>query len=216
MIVYPLFLEFMEHSADEFWKLLYENMAYNKFPHGVYMMKDHLCCFHKGKEFSIKIDDTMDRFILFTHIHAFLINKMGIRSEKEKKEMKESIMYSQSIKDENTKRTIKDLTLTSFVIREGEKHHLSDIIIRRIFSLLIIGFMFKTILNKDVLFHENNEIRGIRGFEFDNRRVKITRDVVRIRKNQILSPIRGGQQESIKMSSHWIKYVQNLSQLGQG
>jgi len=216
MIVYPLFLGFMEHTADEFWKLLYENMAYNKFPHGVYMMKDHLCCFHKGKEFSIRIDDTMDRFVLFTNIHAFLTTKMGIQSEKEKKEMKESIMYSQSVKDENTKRTIKDLTLTSFVIREGEEHHLSDIIIRRIFSLLIIGFMFKTILNKDVLFHENNEIRGIRGFEFDDRRVKITRDVVRIRKNQVIAPLRDGQQESVKMSSHWVKYVQNLSQLGLG
>lgn len=216
VVVYPIFLECIQHVSDEFWKLLYENMAYNKFPIGVYMMKDHFCCFHKGKEFSIKINDGMDPFLFFTHIHALLKTKMGIQSEKEKKQIKESLMYSQSIKDDTTKRTIKDLILTSFVIREGEKYNLPDIIIRRIFSLLIIGFMFKTILVKDVLFYENNEIRGINGFHFENKRVKIVRDILRIRKNQVIVPVEMDHPGPTKMSSHWIKYMHNLSQLGFG
>jgi hypothetical protein len=141
---------------------------------------------------------------------------MGIQSEKEKKQMKEDIMYSQSIKDDNSKRLIKDLTLTSFVIRTGEKYRLPDAIIRKIFSLLIIGFMFKTILVKDVQFHENHEIQGINGFHFADKKIRINRDILHIRKNQVVVPVEADHPEIIKMSSHWGKYLHHLTQSGFG
>lgn len=91
-VIYPIFLEFVHHVRDDYWKLLYEDMAFGKFPAGVYIQKDHFCCHHKGKEFSLRLLDTIeDSFSLFTHVHSLLQNKMGILSEKEKTRMKEKI-----------------------------------------------------------------------------------------------------------------------------
>lgn len=214
--VYPIFLEFIRYVSDDFWKLLYENMAFNKFPSGVYIIKDHFCCLHKGKEFSVKLDNTHKIFVLFTHVHALLKNKMGIQSEKEKLQLKEDLMYSHSMKDDNIKRLIKDLTLTSFVIRMGEEYNIPDTIIVKIFSLLIIGFMFKTILIKDVVFYENHDIQSINGFYFEEKRVRLNRNILTIKQHQVSVPVETSQPESTKMSSYWTKYLNQLVQSGFG
>lgn len=209
-VQHPIFLEFTHHVKDVYWKLLYEDMAFGKFPSGTYMHKDYFCCLHKGKEFSIEIIDhptPTQIFNLFSQIHSLLQSKMGIQSQKEKDRLREKMMHHQALKDETQKKMIRDSTLTSFVIKEGTKHHLSISIIRRLFSLLIIGFMFKTILIKDVMF-EGNEIQKIQGFEFTEKKIRLTKNVFHIKKSNL-------QHEPEKsdcqmLSSHWGKYIQSL------
>lgn len=206
-IVHPLFLEFTSHVRDDYWKLLYEDMAFGKFPGGVYVQKDYFCCFHKGKEFSVPLHST-DIFTLFTQIHSLLNSKMGIQSEDEKRQMKAKLMGAS--KEETPKRLIKDSTLTSFVLREGARAHLSDHVLRKVFSLFIIGFMFKTILVKDVIFN-GVEIQGIHGFHFSNRRIKIDRNVLELKKGQVF--LETNRSDRNTLSSSWSKYLQSLSAL---
>jgi hypothetical protein len=210
-LVHPFFLEFTHNVQDEYWKLLYEDMAFGKFPSGVYILKDHFCCFHKGREFSVPLNNTeTDTFSLFTQIHSLLNTRMGIQSEEEKKVMKERLMApAPIIKEEpSTKRLIKDSTLTSFILQQGERYRLPDNILRKIFSLFIIGFMFKTILVKDVVF-EGNEITGIHGFQFSEKKVKIERDVIQLKKNQVF--LETPRPDITSLSSSWPKYLQSLS-----
>lgn len=207
-VLYPIFLEFTHHVKDEYWKLLYEDMAFGKFPNGVYLQKNHFCCFCKGKEFSVELFPK--NFSVFTNIHSLLTNDLGIRSEKEKLLLKESVIqtqHQQTVKD--PKRLIKDFSLTTFIIKNGEKYHLPDTIIRKIFSLFIVGFMFKTLLLKDVVFH-GKEIQEIRGFVFSDRKVRINKNILEIKKPHFLDSDHH-KADSNLISPYWQKYMDNLS-----
>lgn len=211
-VQYPIFLEFTHHVKDEYWKLLYEDMAFGKFPSGVYIQKNYFCCFCKGKEFSVEL--IPKNFSVFTQIHSLLTNDLGIRSEKEKMVIKAKILHSQNVKD--PKRLIKDISLTSFIIKKGEHYRLPDNIIRKIFSLFIVGFMFKTLLLKDVVFH-GNEIQEIRGFTFADKKVRINKNILELKK-----PAAASDEYHVKnemhinlLSSHWQKYTDSLSMLNQ-
>jgi hypothetical protein len=204
---YPIFLEFTHHVKDEYWKLLYEDMAFGKFPSGVYIQKNYFCCFCKGKEFSVEL--ISKDFSVFTQIHSLLSNDLGIRSEKEKLSLKENIIQSQTVKD--PKRLIKDISLTSFIIKKGEKFRLPDNIIRKIFSLFIIGFMFKTLILRDVIF-QGNDIQEIRGFSFSDRKVRINKNILELKRPQGTEcdfQVRNENHTNV-MSSHWQKYTDNL------
>lgn len=207
-VLHPIFLEFTHHIKDEYWKLLYEDMAFGKFPNGVYLQKNHFCCYCKGKEFSV--DLIPKNFSVFTQIHSLLSNDLGIRSEKEKLVLKESIIHSQTVKD--PKRLIKDVSLTSFIIKKGEVHNLPDNIICKIFSLFIVGFMFKTLLLKDVVFC-GNEIKDIRGFTFAERKVRINKNIMELRKPHVVVSSPSRNEHNQLMSSYWQKYIGNLSLL---
>lgn len=207
-IQYPLFLEFTHQVKDVYWKLLYEDMAFGRFPSGVYIQKDYFCCIHKGKEFSIELSDANTQpLYLFQQIHGLLQSKMGIQSEKEKNRLKEKMIHQQTLKDETQKRMIKDSTLTSFVLREGQRYNLSFSLIRKLFSLLIIGFMFRTILSKDVQF-EGNEIQAIQGFTFSEKKVRLTKNVYYIKKSTLQTE--GEKPDSQSLSSNWSKYLQSI------
>lgn len=205
-VQYPIFLEFTHHVKDDYWKLLYEDMAFGKFPSGAYVQKNYFCCYCKGKEFSVEL--IPKNFSVFTQIHSLLSNDLGIRSEKEKNVLKESVMKSQDVKD--PKRLIKDVSLTSFIIKKGERYNLPDNIIRKIFSLFIVGFMFKTLLLKDVVFN-GNEIQDIRGFTFADRKVRINKNILELKKPHIEYENHTRNDSSNLLSSHWQKYIDNLS-----
>lgn len=201
-VAYPIFLEFTHHVKDDYWKLLYEDMAFGKFPSGVYIQKNFFCCFSKGKEFSVEL--LPNNFSVFTQIHSLLSNDLGIRSEKEKLLLKENII--QQAQTVSEKRLIKDVSLTSFIIKKGEQYHLPDHIICKVFSLLIVCFMFKTLLLKDVDFQENNEIQDVRGFTFTDKRVRINKNILELKKPHLFQ-----EHRHEVMSSHWQKYLCNLS-----
>jgi hypothetical protein len=207
VMIYPFFIEFTNYINNTYWKLLYEDMAYGKFPSGTYIQNKHFCCFHKGKEFNVPLDDS-DNFSIFTQIHSLLQTKMGISSEEEQIKLKDNMLKAQVQKEENSKRLIKDSTLTSFVIRSGNKYHLSDNMIRKIFSLLILGFMFKTLLVKDVSFN-GNEINSIKGINFYEKKVKIKGNILDLKCNNI--DLNENKTDITTISSYWPKYLHNIS-----
>ena len=119
--------------------------------------------------------------------------------------MKENVIQqSQAAGD---KRLIKDNSITTFVIKKGEKYNLPDHILCKVFSLLIVGFMFKTLLLKDVVFHPNHhEIQDIRGFTFSEKKVRINKNILELKKPHLVQDHRHEV-----MSSYWQKYLYNLS-----
>ena len=55
-IVYPIFLECCQYTEDTFWESIFTDLAYGKPPYGTYISKGFLCCTHKKKDFSYKIE----------------------------------------------------------------------------------------------------------------------------------------------------------------
>ena len=68
-LVYPIFLECCKYTKDNFWKYIFEDLAYKKTPYGIYIYCDYICCNYKGKEFNYKIDNAKDSKELFGDIY---------------------------------------------------------------------------------------------------------------------------------------------------
>ena len=83
-ILYPIFLSLAAKmkSDDLFYRYLYEDMAYGKFPFGIYVQDHYLVCFRKNKEFSLKLVDENHENIL-DEIHSLLKNRACVLSEKD-------------------------------------------------------------------------------------------------------------------------------------
>jgi len=213
-VVYPIFLEIAcQVEDDEYWRLLYEDMAFGRFPSGVYIQKKYFCCIYKERELSIPLEG--DPFVLFTQIHSMLKNNVGILSEKDRKSHASMVMANQKLKDE--KRVIKDSILISFVARQGDKYLLPDYIIRRIYSLLIIGFMFKTILLRSVRF-QDADIEHVRGFRFDTKCVRVSKNVFQLKRSHVADVlnvnIKKNSRDTIpSISSSWSKYMNHITSI---
>ena len=54
-LIYPIFLSCCEFSKDNFWKFIFEDLAYGNCPYGTYIVKNYICCNYKGKEFMYTI-----------------------------------------------------------------------------------------------------------------------------------------------------------------
>jgi hypothetical protein len=83
-IIYPKFLECIEHSEDSFWKQVFEDLVHGKSPHGTYISKNFLCCNYKNREFSFRIDENMNGKELYDKIYHLLHDKLGLRSQRER------------------------------------------------------------------------------------------------------------------------------------
>ena len=77
-------MECCKYTDDNFWKFIFEDLAYGKSPYGTYITKNFLCCNYKGKEFSYKIDLNKESKILYDEIFNILHNKFGLLSQKDK------------------------------------------------------------------------------------------------------------------------------------
>jgi hypothetical protein len=210
-LIHPVFLDIAGHvETDEYWKLIYEDMAYGRFPMGAYIQNNHFCCRKNDRECSLVLEG--DTFTLFTQIHSLLKNFLGINSEHDRLLHKSKIPSEPKARDETTKKIIKDSVLTEFVIREGKRNNISDIILRKIFSLLIIGFIFKTILVRDVVF-QDNDIEKINGFHFTPNKVRINKNILQLKKSHISEvPSKSADAcATTTLASHWTKYTHSLS-----
>ena len=75
-LVYPIFLECCKYTKDNFWKYIFEDLAYKKTPYGIYIYCDYICCNYKGKEFNYKINSTKDSKELFDDIYRLFNNSL--------------------------------------------------------------------------------------------------------------------------------------------
>jgi len=213
-VQYPIFLDIAGCvDDDEYWRLIYEDMAYGRFPSGVYIQNNHFCCRHKDREYNVPLEG--DVFVLFTQVHSFLKNYMGILSEHDREAYKSQALLTTTAKArDETKKVIKDSTLMVFVIREGKRCNVPETVMRRIFSLLIIGFMFKTLLVKDVVFHDN-DIQKIHGFQFSGEKVRIHKNVLQLKKSHIIDSTHLNKSDAppVVLSSYWAKYRASISSM---
>jgi hypothetical protein len=182
-IVFPQFLEASVHAIDPFWKSVFENLAYEKCPYGIYFSKGFLCCSFKGKEFVYKIEQK-DPDVLYNEVHELLHTKANINSsndhyklikcfeeiEKELKDIKNSNWTS--IK----KKSIKDNIIENFIIDMKNTYNLSLSVCKELNSVIQLGLIFKTITHKDIVY-EDGKIKSISGILFKDNAFELRKDL---------------------------------------
>lgn len=213
-IIYPVFFECSEFATDNFWKNIFEDLAYGKTPYGTYINKDFLCCSYKNKEFSYKIE-RKDYQIIYEDIYNLLTNKLGILSRKEK--VKKLVAFHKTenrIKEFRQewsnirKKNIKDLLVEKYVIDMKNKHNLTIKQAKYLLSILFMAIVFKVITSKDIKYSEG-KIQNIDGIDFSNKKIILKRNIYTIDVN--ISPEIFTNKEL--MSDNWEKYLKELRKL---
>ena len=183
-IIFSQFLEASVYATDPFWKTVFENLAYERCPYGIYFSKGFLCCSFKSKEFVYKIEQQKDPQVLYTEVHELLHSKATINStndhyklikcfeeiEKDLKDIKNSNWTS--IK----KKSIKDNIIENFIIEMKNKYSLSLSTCKELNSVIQLGLIFKSITPKDILY-EDGKITNIAGLEFKQSHFTVTKDL---------------------------------------
>lgn len=215
-IIYPVFFECCEFAKDNFWKNIFEDLAYGKTPYGTYINKDFLCCSYKNKEFSYKIE-RKDSKIIYDNIYNLLTNKLGILSRKEKVKKLAAFHKTETrIKEFRQewgnirKKNIKDLLVEKYVIDMKNKHSLTIKQSKYLLSVLFMAIVFKVITSKDIEYSDG-KIQNIDGIEFSKKEIVLKRNIYTTEVN--ISPEIFTDKQL--MSDNWEKYLKELRKIKQ-
>lgn len=210
-ILYPIFLECVQHTTDSFWKNIFEDLAYGKTPSGSYISKGFICCSYKDKDFSYKICKK-DPKRLYADIYNLFHVRLGILSSKDRNKRKldfntleTNIHTSKKKWGDIKKKNIKDLLIEMYVIKMKNKYRFSMKQTSYLLSLIFVAMVFKVITSKDIQYSEG-EIQDIEGITFSNNRFILDRNIYELEKE--ISPEIILKQNN--MSKNWKKYLENL------
>lgn len=210
-LIYPFFLDCINHCTDTFWEQIFDDLAYGKAPYGTYITKGFLCCSYKNKEFSYKIERKETSLILYTDIFTLMKEKLGILSYKETMQKKldftdleKNMRNSRQEWSDIKKKTIKDSLYEKYAIDMGKKHNLSTHQTKYLLALLLLAITFKSITSKDIIY-ENDKIIHINGIEISESNIALV--------NPLCEYIESNNMDAFAprfMSDNWQKYIDSI------
>ena len=209
-LIYPVFLSCCEFSKDNFWKFIFEDLAYGNCPYGTYIIKNYMCCNYKGKEFSYKIDPKKDPKIIYEDIYDILHNKFGLLSNKDKKHNRE-LFFSKGKEDDEIltikKKYIRLVLVEEFIENMTKKYKLPFKKMCELYSTIILGLSLKSI-NKNSIVIKDNSIKSIEGINFTKGKITYNLNIYnRINRPSVVI------KDSNYLSDYWFKYLAKIKKL---
>ena len=172
-IKYPFFLKCLQYTNDNYWKVLFEDLAYDICPISTYISKGLFCCSQSSKEFTYKIpfDDPEKIFKDVTRI----LKKNNFMSSDDRKiiedEINEIEIKNKELRnyDWNSikKKSIKDMLFQNYLIEMKKKYNLKSIQIKKIYNFINLGLLLKHIKNSDITYN-NGKIEDIKCITFSH------------------------------------------------
>jgi hypothetical protein len=207
VLVYPCFLSCTEYTEDEYWKNIFEDLAFAITPQGAYISKHYIISNTKNKEFVYKINIDLDPETIFIDIYNLFSEKLGIKSVQEIEDYKNSIDSSElvfnswnSIK----KKSIRDSIILDYVTKKSEEYNLSRARAKELLNTINLGILLKFISNKHI-HYDDNEIKDIEGFEFKQDGFVFTQTT------EYSSNTLEYNKYKISLVDVWIKFVEMLT-----
>lgn len=170
VLSYPCFLSCSEWADDEYWKNVFEDLAFGITPSGVYISKDYIISHGKSREFVYKINPDTEPAILYTDIYGLFSEKLGLKSAQDTETYRASVIEDanemvfdswNSIK----KKSVKDAVILNYVTRMSIEHGLSTRKTRELLNAVNLSILLKFITSKQI-HYEHGEIVSIEGFTF--------------------------------------------------
>jgi len=158
-LLYPIFLKISYHAKGEFWKHLFENMAYGKPPHCVYI-RNHpeksemsLLYNHKKRGFIFFMNDKNDKNELYLNIKKLLMNNVKIYSIYDKV-IDQNICLKDIDNWNALKKTfIKNNLVSRYVIEKLKPESMIEA--KKLINKINLGLSFKTINTKNIVMKDN-------------------------------------------------------------
>lgn len=174
-ILFPFFLEISIKHDDSFWRYLYEDLAYGRYPGGIFINNNYLCCVRKGKEFSYKLPNRDNELTEdnIEELHSLLKNKAGLLSSIDCLKKKENMISEEQQKTIN-KKQYRQTLLQNFIVDKGKTYKLDLKVLKKLMNFINIGFLFKVITVNEIEFdHNQNSIVNIKNIYFKKGKVII-------------------------------------------
>ena len=214
-IIYPMFLECCQYAKDDYWKGIFEDLAYGITPSGTYISKGSLCCSYKKKSFTYVLEKK-DPEILYEEVHKHLSGKMGMVSQKERIEKISAISnITQKLKESRQeswnkikKKNDREALIQMYVVRKKNEHHLTIKQARYLLAIISIAMVYKTITVKEIQY-ENGRIENIAGIDFIKKKVVLENDIY---KTEVSFAPHIVIDQKI-MSESWEKYIDGLQKI---
>ena len=201
-LVYPVFLECCKYTNDNFWKYIFEDLAYKKTPYGIYIYCDYICCNYKGKEFNYKIDPVKNSKDLFDDIYSLFNKRFELLSEKDKltrrnlfEESDDKILHLKKNKYNTIFRYIIDMKL---------KWELTLDQANKLLSYIMLAFLLKLLKSSDMIF-DSGKIVSINGIDFKKNKIIYKKNF--LKNFNIQASVNNTEK---KMSDYWKKYLQKI------
>jgi len=164
-LVYPIFLECCQYTKDNFWKYIFEDLAYKKTPYGIYIYCDYICCNYKGKEFNYKINNTKDSKKLFNDIYNLFNKRFELLSERDK--------INRSLFEDTNNTYLKKNkynTIFKYIIDMKKKWELTIKQANKLLSAIMLAFLLKLLKSSDIKY-KNEKIIKINGIDFKKNKI---------------------------------------------
>jgi|LauGreDrversion4_2_1035121.scaffolds.fasta_scaffold00284_32 hypothetical protein len=183
-VIYPIFLKCVDYvKNDIFWKETFEELSYGNCFHGSYISKGFLCSNIKGKEFTYKFIGKEPEKIC-QDVIKLLKEKLNIMSKNDRQalliEFEDTEKNLKKIKDtewtEIKKKSLKDILFQNYLIRSKNIYQLTDYQLKKLYNLINLGIMLKSIKNSDIIY-KDGEIKEIKGIMFYPKKYKIDIDI---------------------------------------
>ena len=202
-LVYPVFLECCKYTNDNFWKFIFEDLAYKKTPYGIYIYCDYICCNYKGKEFNYKINPTKNSKDLFDDIYNLFNKRFELLSEKDK-------LTRRNLFEETDNKILhlkkkKYNTIFQYIIDMQTKWKLTLDQANKLLSYIILAFLLKLLKSSDMIF-DRGKIISINGINFKKNKIIYKQNFL---KNFNVQSSFNNTTEK-KMSDYWKKYLQKI------
>lgn len=207
VLVYPCFLSCTEYTEDEYWKNIFEDLAFGITPQGAYISKNYIISNTKNKEFVYKINIDLEPETIFIDIYNLFSEKLGIKSVQEIEDFKNSIDSSELVFDSwNSikKKSIRDSIILDYVTKKSNEFNLSRQKSRELLNTINLGILLKFISNKHI-HYEDGEIVEIEGFEFEQGNFIFTQTT------EYTSNTLEYNKYKLSMVDVWVKFIEMLA-----
>lgn len=168
-IIHPIFLECKEHVENPFWKSLFEDFAYGKYPKQMYVTQNQQIqssnrnnffqYSFKGKEISTIILDVQD--LLLTHTNLISNEEIIVKKNDNVKYKKDDFTHWKDIK----KKYIRDILIMEYCtkLRSEKRYSLEESI--RVYEKIMYYTMFNAYMLEIQM--NDNKISSIKGIIFN-------------------------------------------------
>jgi hypothetical protein len=221
-IVHKIFADMSEITTDLFWKNLFHQCAYDKFPRLVSFKEDTL--YFKNKK---KIESTilaMDHLELaIEQAKNFLKQKKGLSGDKDEEENKMKLNIKEEVYEKWSKvnrKKVKDSFVFAYLLKLKERHQLSNLEFLQLQTLTVLGFTLGNCNCMNIII-KNNEIETIQGlifdetirkFYFDNKSIKKPKSSGKKKSSVCDRSVHSMQKiKKVNFLKRWKKYIETLS-----
>lgn len=210
-IIYPVFLHASFLCQDDFWKKIFEELAYGISPYGTFFDGGAICCRYKTQNFLFNFTNQTP-IDVYTKLKEIFQSKLKLKSKLDHfndKRIFLSVLSQQSCNEwvQIKKKNIKDILIEMYVIDMKNKHHLSATQTKQLFSIIMLGFNFKLLTNKDIIYNTSiTRIENIEGIVITHKRIFLDREL-----QGILELETDKQVLTENCHEYWNKYLCSLN-----